>query len=310
MAIQTTGLEVSYGEYVFEHVPGWGKLPEGWEWNHVVGLGIDSKDRIYAYNRSAHPMIVLDIEGNVINHWGEGRFGSAHHLFIAPDDSLFTTDIGNHTVRKWSPEGELRMTLGTPDQPAERLSGEPFNRPTDVAMAADGSLYITDGYGNARVHHYTGDGELIKSWGELGSGPGQFVIPHSVCLDAEGLVYVADRENSRVQVFTPDGEYIREWKGVHRPDHVWLDADQNMYVAELGQRQGLSPDAGAPSAIAHPSGVKVMNRDGQWLGGWGMSTETPGDIIAAHSLSLDSNGDLYVGETLDGARVQKFVRKK
>ncbi len=209
MAATTTGLTVSYGEYVFEHVPGWGKLPEGWEWNHVVGLGIDSQDRIYAYNRSEHPIIVLDTDGNVLKSWGEGQFGSAHHLFVAPDDSLFTTDVGNHTVRKWSTDGELLMTLGTPDQPAERLSGEPFNRPTDVAMAADGSLYITDGYGNARVHHFTGDGQLIKSWGEPGSGPGQFVIPHSVCLDAEGLVYVADRENSRVQVFTPDGEYIR-----------------------------------------------------------------------------------------------------
>ncbi|HAL49754.1 MAG: hypothetical protein FI707_09170 [SAR202 cluster bacterium] len=308
MATETTGLKVSYGEYVFEHVPGWGNLPDGWEWSHVVGLGIDSHDRIYAYNRSDHPMIVLDTEGAVLKSWGEGQFGSAHHLFIAPDDTLFTTDIGNHTVRKWSTDGELLMTLGTPDQPAEPLSGEPFNRPTDVAMAADGSLYISDGYGNARVHHYTGDGQLIKSWGEPGSDPGQFVIPHSVCLDAEGLVYVADRENSRVQVFTPDGEYIREWKGVHRPDHVWLDADENMYVAELGMRQGLGPDADAPSAVAHPSGVKVMNRQGQWLGGWGMSTGTPGDLIAAHSLALDSKGDLYVGETLDGARVQKFVR--
>ncbi len=308
MATETTGLKVSYGEYVFEHVPGWGNLPDGWEWSHVVGLGIDSHDRIYAYNRSDHPMIVLDTEGAVLKSWGEGQFGSAHHLFIAPDDTLFTTDIGNHTVRKWSADGELLMTLGTPDQPAEPLSGEPFNRPTDVAMAADGSLYISDGYGNARVHHYTGDGQLIKSWGEPGSDPGQFVIPHSVCLDAEGLVYVADRENSRVQVFTPDGEYIREWKGVHRPDHVWLDADENMYVAELGMRQGLGPDADAPSAVAHPSGVKVMNRQGQWLGGWGMSTGTPGDLIAAHSLALDSKGDLYVGETLDGARVQKFVR--
>ena len=308
MATETTGLKVSYGEYVFEHVPGWGNLPDGWEWSHVVGLGIDSHDRIYAYNRSDHSMIVLDTEGAVLKSWGEGQFGSAHHLFIAPDDTLFTTDIGNHTVRKWSTDGELLMTLGTPDQPAEPLSGEPFNRPTDVAMAADGSLYISDGYGNARVHHYTGDGQLIKSWGEPGSDPGQFVIPHSVCLDAEGLVYVADRENSRVQVFTPDGEYIREWKGVHRPDHVWLDADENMYVAELGMRQGLGPDADAPSAVAHPSGVKVMNRQGQWLGGWGMSTGTPGDLIAAHSLALDSKGDLYVGETLDGARVQKFVR--
>ena len=87
---------------MYEHVPGWGKLPKDWEWNHAVGVAVDSKDRIYVYNRSDHPMMVFDTVGNLIASWGEGVFKTAHHIFIGPDDSLYTTDIGDHTVRKWT----------------------------------------------------------------------------------------------------------------------------------------------------------------------------------------------------------------
>lgn len=299
---------VSYGEYIYEFVPDWGKLPSGWEWNHVVGVGVDSQDRIYAYNRSEHPMIVLDQQGNILETWGEGIFGSAHHMMIGPDDSIYTTDIGDHTVRKWSPKGEQLLMLGTPNEPAVEMSGEPFNKPTDIALAQDGSIYVADGYGNARVHLFSPEGKHILSWGEPGSGPGQFKIPHSVCVDPSGLVYVGDRENSRIQVFLPNGQYVREWRGVHRPDHIVQGADGQFYVAELGMRQGTAPTDPTPSPLSHPSGVKIMNATGNWLGGWGMSGDTPGDIIAAHALAIDSAGDIYVGETLDGARIQKYAR--
>ena len=310
MSNASNALRVSYGEYVYEHVPGWGKLPDGWEWNHVVGVGVDSQDRIYAYNRSAHPMIVLDQSGNVASSWGEGVFGSAHHLLVGPDDSLYTTDLGDHTVRKWTPDGEQLLMLGTPNEPAEPMSGKPFNRPTDVALGHDGSIYVSDGYGNARVHQFSPDGTHMRSWGEPGGGPGQFRVPHSICVDASGLVYVADRENSRIQVFLPDGQYVREWRGVHRPDHVVQGPDGRFYIAELGRKTGLSPDEPAPTALSHPSGVKIMTSGGNWLGGWGMSTGTEGDLLAAHALAIDSVGDLYVGETLEGARLHKYVRVK
>ena len=308
MSDKNDSKRVSYGEYVYEYVSDWAKLPEGWEWNHVVGVSVDSQDRIYAYNRSEHPMIVLDQDGNVLESWGEGIFSTAHHLFIGPDDSLYTTDIGDHTVRKWSPKGEQLLMLGTPNEPAAEMSGEPFNKPTDVALGHDGSIYVADGYGNARIHHFSPDGTHIRSWGEPGSGPGQFRIPHSICVDASGLVYVGDRENSRIQVFLPDGQYVREWRGVHRPDHILQAKDGRFYVAELGMRQGLSPSDPTATPLSHPSGVKIMTSSGNWLGGWGMSTNTSGDIIAAHAIAVDSAGDLYVGETLDGARLQKYAR--
>lgn len=306
------GLQFGYGEYVYEHVPGWGKLPRGWEWNHAVGLAIDSKDRIYVYNRGAHPMMVFDTEGKLIASWGEGIFGSAHHIFISPDDSLYTTDVGDHTIRKWTPEGKLIMTIGTPGKPAQALSGKPFNRPTDVALGLDGSIYITDGYGNARVHQYTAEGKHIRSWGEPGSGPGQFNIPHGVFIDDTGQVYVSDRGNSRVQVFTSDGQYIRQWRGVNRPNDLYRGPDGNLFIPESGFHHGADAGAAAPpnasTPQSHPAGIKIMNLMGQWVGGWGMNTDAPGDFLAAHSVGIDSKDSLYVGETTVGHRVQKFVR--
>lgn len=301
-------LRVSYGEYVYENVPGWAPLPDGWEWNHVVGVAVDSKDNIFAYNRSNHPMMVLNKNGEIIDSWASENFSSAHHVEIGPDNSVWTTDIGNHTVRKWTIDGHLLLTLGTPNQPAPEQSGEPFNRPTDIAFGLDGSLYISDGYGNSRIHHFTPEGKLIRSWGERGKGPGQFMVPHGVAVDPTGLVYVCDRENSRIQIFTSDGQYVSQWRGVHRPNQIVPSSDGTMIVAELGYKIGLMDGAPEINEISHNSGVKIMTKTGQWLGGWGASTGIDGDFLAAHAVGIDSDGSLYVGETLDGARLQKFVR--
>jgi len=301
-------LRVSYGEYVYENVPGWAPLPDGWEWNHVVGVAVDSRDNIFAYNRSNHPMIVLNKDGDIIDSWALENFSSAHHVEIGPDDSVWTTDVGNHTVRKWTSDGTLLLTLGSPDNPAPEQSGEPFNRPTDIAFGLDGSLYVSDGYGNSKIHHFTPEGKLIRSWGERGTGPGQFMVPHSVAVDPTGLVYVCDRENSRIQIFTSDGQYVSQWRGVHRPNQIVPSSDGTMVVAELGYKIGLMDGAPEVNEVSHNSGVKIMTKTGQWLGGWGASTGIDGDFLAAHAVGIDSDGSLYVGETLDGARLQKFVR--
>ena len=301
-------LRVSYGEYVYENVPGWAPLPDGWEWNHVVGVAVDSRDNIFAYNRSNHPMIVLNKDGDIIDSWALENFSSAHHVEIGPDDSVWTTDVGNHTVRKWTSDGNLLLTLGSPDNPAPEQSGEPFNRPTDIAFGLDGSLYVSDGYGNSRIHHFTPEGKLIRSWGERGTGPGQFMVPHSVAVDPTGLVYVCDRENSRIQIFTSDGQYVSQWRGVHRPNQIVPSSDGTMVVAELGYKIGLMDGAPEVNEVSHNSGVKIMTKTGQWLGGWGASTGIDGDFLAANAVGIDSDGSLYVGETLDGARLQKFVR--
>ena len=302
-------LRVSYGEYVYESVPGWAPLPDGWEWNHVVGVAVDSQDRIFAYNRSDHPMIVLSKDGEILDTWGEDTFKRAHHVEVGPDDSIWTTDNTDHTVRKWTADGKELMVIGTPDKPSPVQSGEPFNQPTDVAFGLDGSIYVTDGYGNSRVHHFTPQGKLIRSWGQRGTAPGEFMIPHGVAVDPTGLVYVCDRENSRIQIFTSEGHYITHWKGIHRPNQIVIGKDGNVYVTELGYRNSYGSNHFVDQNVAtHNSGLKIMTKTGQWLGGWGAGTHTPGDFVAAHAVGIDSENSLYVGETLKGARLQKFVR--
>jgi sugar lactone lactonase YvrE len=135
---------------------------------------------------------------------------------MAPDDTMFLTDDGGHFVRKVTMDGKILLELGVPGKPAPFMSGEPFHRCTHTALSPRGEIYISDGYGNARVHKYSPDGKLLMSWGEPGTGEGEFNIVHNICCDADGWVYVADRENHRVQVFGGNGKYETQWKNLHR----------------------------------------------------------------------------------------------
>jgi len=208
---------VGSGEHRYRVVENWAKLPDGWNLADVASVAVDSKDRVYVFNRGAHPMVVLDREGNFVRSWGEGLFSRAHGLHIDADDHLYCTDDGDHTVRKCTTDGKVLLTIGIPNKPAPFMSGEPFHRCTHTALSPKGEIYVSDGYGNACVHKYTPDGRLLKTWGEPGSDPGQFNIVHNIATDADGFVYVADRENHRVQVFDGNGKYEAQWNNLHRP---------------------------------------------------------------------------------------------
>ena len=154
-------------------------------------------------------------------------------------------------------------------------------------------MYLTDGYGNARVHKYTADGELIKSWGEPGNAPGQFELPHCVRVDKHDRLLVADRSNNRIQFFDTEGNYLHEWDGLHEPDTIYID-DDIVYIAELKQR------------------VSIWTLEGTKLTEWGsgVESEKPGEFVKCpHGIWLDSKGDLYVSEVQADARLQKFVRQ-
>ena len=300
---------VGSGEFKYELVEGWPKLPPGWILGQM-GLITDAEDRVYAWNRSSHPMVIFDREGNVVDVWdesvvdalvgadrhpnawmGENFFG-AHGGFIDDEQHLYLAVHTCHVVLKTDLSGKLLMTLGRWDESSnpewqgdvQTWLGEPppasygpFCVPTDLGIAPDGSLFVTDGYGNARVHHFTADGELLHSFGQPGkSGPGRFHLPHGIWVDRNGRVLVADRLNHRIQVFSLDGTFLEEWTDVLAPADIFVDAQGIVYVAEAHNRRICSildsdgnvsgtPSRPARAAFRRPAGSEWTDVNGRPL---------------------------------------------
>jgi len=293
----------------YEVVPGWEQLPPGYEHRDVAGVAVDSEDRVFLICRGDHPIIVYDRTGKFLGSWGGGEFTyRTHGITVGPDEMLYCTDDGNHTVRKFTPDGKLLMTLGTMNTPSATgydgkntgsvaRPGGPFNRPTNLAVAPTGDLYVSDGYGNCRVHRFSPSGELRRSWGVPGGGPGQFYLPHGIAVAADGRVFVCDRENDRIQIFSPDGEYLSEWTDTQRPTHLVFDAQGRAYVSELPWHQGQTSQRHGPVHTARGGRVSVYDDAGRVLTRWGGADAcAPGSFAAPHGLAVDSRGDVYVSE--------------
>ena len=313
--------------------PGWGELPDPRRMVEVAGVATDSHDRVFVFTRGEVPVLIFDRDGRFQSSWGEKLFVRPHGITIGPDDAVYITDDLDHTIRKFTPDGTLLQTFGKSGSPSDtgatsqdfrtiREAGAPFHYPTNVALAADGSLYIADGYGNARIHKFSQDGRHLFSWGEPGTGPGQFRLPHGIAVLADDTVVVADRENSRLQFFSPDGFFLKEWTEIARPCQVLVDANGVVYVAELGYRAGMWPGTSAPTPDATGGRVSIFDPGGKLLARWGGGSNpcASGDFFAPHDLCLDSRGDLYVGEVVwsgggnqgavppDCHALQKFTR--
>ena len=287
------GATLGSGQFAYEVIVNWEKLPDGVGWRETAGVITDADDNVYVFSRGDHPMVVFDKDGNFIKTWGEGVFTRAHGVSRGPNDTLYCTDDGDHTVRQCTLGGEVLMTIGVPNRPADAHSGKPFNRCTHVATdPANGDLFISDGYGNGNVHKFTADGQFIKTWGSPGTDPGQFNIVHNIATDRDGYVYVCDRENHRVQVFDRDGNLEDVWHNLHRPCAIYISDDQRVYVGELGWGMAVNrntPNIGPRVAIMTTSG-KVLERLGN---GFGLE---PGQFIAPHGICLDSDMSIYVAE--------------
>ncbi|HET6880714.1 MAG TPA: peptidyl-alpha-hydroxyglycine alpha-amidating lyase family protein [Pirellulales bacterium] len=311
----------------------WARLPTGYRWSEVAAVAVDSQDRVFVFNRGERPLMIFDSDGGFLSAWGEGVFVRPHGLTIGPDGAVYCTDDGDHTVRKFTPEGRLLMTLGTSGQRSAtgatsidfrtiERAGPPFHYPTNVALSPAGEIYVSDGYGNARVHRFSAQGRLLSSWGEPGEAPGQFRVPHGIAVGPEGAVYVADRENNRIQVFSADGGYLRELNDVARPCQVAFDAEDRLWVAELGYRAGMWPGTCAPSSDATGGRVSVFDAQDKLIMrfGGGNDPTAPGDFFAPHDICIDSRGSFYVAEVAMSAggnrglvspechALQKFVR--
>jgi sugar lactone lactonase YvrE len=292
-------------------VEGWEQLPKDYAHRDVAGVAVDGEDRVYLMCRGDHPVIIYDRKGNFLRSWGEGDFSyRTHGIYVAPNGSIFCTDDGQHTVRQFTPEGKLLMTMGTKNTPSDtgydgknlasiKRGADPFNRPTNVAIGRKGEIYITDGYGNARVHIFSAKGELKRSWGEPGDGPGQFRLPHGIAVDAEGRVFVCDREADRIQIFSPDGEFLSEWRDTQRPTHICFDSLGRAYVTELAWHDGDTSYSLGPitKGKERHARMAVFDKNGKVITRWGTpQAAAAGSFAAPHGLALDSKNDLYVSE--------------
>ncbi len=281
------------GDFLYEELADWGQLPEGWTLREVADVAVDAEDRVYVFNRGDHPVVVFDREGHFLGAWGEGLFTRPHGATFAPDGTLYCVDDVAHCVHRCTPDGRITMTIGTPGVGAPAQSGQPFNRPTKLALdPKTGDLYISDGYGNARVHKYSAEGKHLFSWGEYGTEPGQFNLPHSVCTDAEGKVYVADRESHRVQIFDDRGCYLTQWNNLHRPCGMLIQGGL-VYIGQILTHLAVNADypyIGACVSIHDLTGRRLARLGDAHPG------EGPGQFTAPHGLAVDSRGDIYVGE--------------
>ncbi len=284
------------GEFTYGLVENWEKLPQGYEFGDVASVAVDHKDNVYVFNRGAHPICVFDRDGNFLTSWGEQIFHHAHGLHMAPDETLYCTDDGDHTVRRCTLAGKVLLEIGIPGRPSSFMSGIPFNRCTHTALSPKGEIYVSDGYGNARVHKYAPDGRPLSSWGGSGCGPGEFNLPHNICCDADGFVYVADRENHRVQVFDGDGKFETQWHNLHRPSGLYMPPGKCpiCYVGEIGPY--LEFNRGAPNLGPR---ITILDNTGKLLARLGTEPAAgtgPGQFLSPHGIAVDSRGDLYVGE--------------
>ena len=192
---------VGSGDFIYEVEEDWAKLPEGWEMTAAAVAG-DSQDRIYAFDRGDHPVMVFDREGNYLYSWGHDLIKMAHAIYVDAGDNVWLVDSHGGQVMKFTPEGRPLMRIGTRDYRSDTgvdpkdfgsdtylrvtHAGGPFNIPASVAIAPSGEVFVADGYANCRVHRFSAEGEHLASWGAPGEGPGQFHLPHGIWVDRHG----------------------------------------------------------------------------------------------------------------------------
>ena len=280
-------------------------MPEGRVMGSSNAVDVDSRGNIWLFERcgantcldsDVDPILQFDPSGSLLRSFGAGMFVFPHGVIIDDDDNVWIVDAGvaegkGNQVFKFSPEGEVLMTLGQPGVRGE--SPDLFNEPSDLTIAPNGDIYVADGHiaqrSNGRIVVFNSEGEFLRTWGTKGSGPGELDCPHSIALDSQGRVFVGDRTNNRLQIFTPDGEFIAEWTQFGRPSGVRIRNDI-LYVVDSESRaaegqygynpgwhrgirigsvtdgvvRGFIPDPGPHGGTSHPEGISVDDEGNIW----------------------------------------------
>ncbi len=290
LAVRAWEVKESPTELGYRVMIDWPKLPHNWRLGQVAGADVDKRGRYYVYHRGkeAPPLLCFDREGEYLYSWGEGAYVRPHMVKCDDDDNVWLIDDNGHVLHLYSPEGELLTSLGTKGVPGE--DGSHFDKPTDIAFGLDGGFYVSDGYGNKRVARFDEDLGFLGQWGSEGVGESQFVLPHAVTTDDEGLVYVADRNRWRVQIFNPEGVFLRQWTHVGKPFGIVYASDGYLYVCDGTNAR-----------------VTKVERSGRVVGFFGAPGGDAGQVSTAHDIAVAPNGDILLAH-LDG-RAQLFSKE-
>jgi DNA-binding beta-propeller fold protein YncE len=267
------------------------KLPPNITMAEVVGVDVDSKGHIYVVNRGKQPILEFNPDGSFARSIGDGLpFEGPHSIRVDPQDNIWFIDAGTNLIIKFDPEKRVQMVLGRRPEPwtwethvIERAIPAPpnFYQPTDVTWGPDGSIYVADGYGNSRIAKFSKEGNLIKHWGERGTALGEFNTPHSIVIDAQNNLYVADRQNGRIQVFDTDGNAKQEWRLGGNPWSLCMPRGQSsiMYVGSVGR-------------------VFKIDLKGKVLGSMGHFGRVPGTFDWVHAVACPDEHTLYAAQEL------------
>ena len=279
-------------------IPDWAQLPAGWNFEEVAAVDVDKDDNVWVYSRGPHPVIQFDKSGKFLRSWPEPPRKRAHGIRVDADGNIWTVDVDAHRIIKWTPDGRVLMVFGLASGSAgDENSQYAFNLPANLTFAPNGDFFVADGYGNSRIVKFNKEGEFLAKWGKKGTGDGEFDLVHDVALDAQGRLYVADRNNRRVQIFDQNGKFIGKWTDLGQPEGLYYVKSENViYMCDGG--------SGKDNEVHR---IIKVSLEGKVLGVLSEFGKTPGKLHVPHYLAVDSTGAIYVAEVRNW-RVQKFVK--
>ena len=280
----------------YKAVPHGLQIPADVEMGAPSSVAWTSANRLLVFNRGPNPLMEFNPDGSFVRAWGQGEYIRPHGMRVDSEGNIGTTDVSGHTVRKMNPDGQVLMTLGVHGEAGdwnESTNTRLLNEPSDLYLNSAGEIFLIVGHGRGapRMLKFSSAGTLLTSWGTQGTGPGQFDTPHSVVVDAEGLVYVADRQNRRVQIFDGDGSCLKErtYKGL--PCGLYIHHDGQMYMAS-----GFAGE------------ILKLDDNGKAIGANGQPGKGLGEFSEAHYMTMAPNGDIWIADTVR-PELHKYVKK-
>ncbi len=290
----------------YRPVENWAQLPAGMQWGQVINVDPDAHGNVWVFHRSDPAILEFDASGKLVKSFGAGMFVQAHGFTIDREGNIWATDAQGKDGKgqqafKFSPDGKVLMTLGKAGVAGN--GPDTFNAPSAVLVAPNGDIFIADGHGgdtNARIVKFSKGGKFMKAWGQKGSGPGEFDMPHSMAMDSKGRLFVADRGNNRIQIFDQNGKFLDQWKQFGRPSGVFISKDDTLYSVDSQSDEKVNP--------GFKRGIRVGSAKNGTVTAFIPDLSTNPDIALAEGVSADAQGNIYAAG-VSSMGLHKFVKK-